>query len=183
MRGRLRAAIDALDRGGIVAYPTEGVWGLGCDPTDPVACQRLLTLKQRPVHKGLILIGDRMEDFRPYVLLPSRSAERRALATWPGPVTWLFPAAPEAPRWITGEHASVAIRIPGHPVARALCARWGGALVSTSANRAGQAPALSATAVRLRFGDAIDALVPGALGGRGKPSTIRDVRSGMMVRR
>lgn len=183
MRGRLHAAVAALDRGGIVAYPTEGVWGLGCDPANPVACRRLLQLKQRPLHKGLILIGARIEDFYPYVLLPSRSAERRALETWPGPVTWLFPAAPEAPRWITGDHSSVAIRIPGHPVARALCERWGGAVVSTSANRAGEAPATSATQLRLRLGHAIDALVPGALGGRGKPSTIRDVRSGMIVRR
>jgi L-threonylcarbamoyladenylate synthase len=183
MRGRIRDAVDALARGGLVAYPTEGVWGLGCDPWNARASARLLAAKQRPVEKGLILIGARLEDFYPYVLLPSRSAERRALESWPGPTTWLFPAAPEAPPWVTGDHESVAIRIPGHPVARALCEAWGGALISTSANRAGEPPADSATAVRRRFHSVLDALVPGALGGLGKPSTIRDVRSGMIVRR
>lgn len=180
---RLRQALSALRSGGVIAYPTEAVWGLGCEPMNERAVLRLLALKRRDWRKGLILIGSAFEQLEPYVELPSKSALKRALATWPGPSTWVFPASEYAPMWISGEHDSIAIRVTAHPVAAALCRAYGGALVSTSANRSDQPPARSATQVRLAFGDALSAVVPGALGGLDRPTTIRHVASGMILRR
>ncbi|MCK5770681.1 Sua5/YciO/YrdC/YwlC family protein [Algiphilus sp.] len=175
-------AVDALARGGLVAYPTEGVWGLGCDPDNPYAVARLLAAKRRDVAQGLILIAHDFAALAPWIALPSRTAVRRALATWPGPTTWLFPAADDAPGWITGDSDRIAVRVTAHRPAARLCRAWGGALVSTSANRSGEPPADGPTAVRRCFGAELDALLPGPLGGLGRPSQIRDVRSGYLVR-
>jgi L-threonylcarbamoyladenylate synthase len=178
-----RAAARALRAGGVVAYPTEGVWGLGCDPMNPAAVMRLLALKRRDWRKGLILIGADFEQLRPFVELPSKTAQKRAFATWPGATTWVFPASDAASMLLSGERDTLAIRVTAHPVARALCESFGGALVSTSANREGRPPARSATEVRRIFRDGIDALVPGALGGLPGPTVIRDVISGLILRR
>ncbi|MBL6750393.1 MAG: Sua5/YciO/YrdC/YwlC family protein [Nevskia sp.] len=179
----LRAAARALRAGGVAAYPTEGVWGLGCDPLNQGAVTRLLALKRRDWRKGLILIGASFDQLRPFVELPSKTAQKRAFATWPGPTTWVFPASEDAPMWLSGERDTLAIRVTAHPVARALCEAFGGALVSTSANREGRPPARSATEVRRLFGSGVDALVPGALGGLAGPTAIRDVISGLILRR
>lgn len=184
---KLREAVRALRSGGVVAYPTEAVWGLGCEPGNSVAVGRILALKRRSWTKGLILIGARFQQLEPYVQMPSKTALRRAQATWPGPATWVFPASDFCPDWISGSREltgdSVAIRVTAHPLAAALCEAYGGAIVSTSANRANQPPALSATAVRLAFNGRIDALLPGALGGLERPTPIRHVASGLILRR
>ena len=179
----LRAAVAALRRGGVIAYPTEGVWGLGCDPLNAAAVDRVLALKRRHWSKGLILVAAEWEQLEPFVQLPSRTAQKRAFNTWPGPATWGFPASDHTPMWISGDRDSVAVRVSAHPVVRELCLAYGGPVVSTSANRAGCEPARSASAVRLAFRDGIDAVLPGALGGRDTPTTIRDVISGMILRR
>ncbi|MES0873077.1 L-threonylcarbamoyladenylate synthase [Sinimarinibacterium thermocellulolyticum] len=178
----LRRALDALADGGVIACPTEAVWGLSCDPLDRHAVLRLLDLKQRDWRKGLILVAAAFDDLPDFVELPSHNAMKRATATWPGPATWIFPAAPDAPRWLTGEHDGIAVRVTAHPLLRALCERFG-PLVSTSANRSGRPPARSITEVRLQFRDTLDAIVPGALGGLAKPTTIRDVQTGHILRR
>lgn len=180
---RLRAAMDALSAGGVIACPTEAVWGLSCAADNQTAVQRLLDLKARDWRKGLILVAADFEQLRPYVELPTARALKRATATWPGPATWIFPAQPTLPLWLTGEQDTIAVRVTAHPVLSALCRRWGAPLVSTSANPAGRAPARSVTEVRLYFKDRIDALVPGALGGLAKPTTIRDVSTGHILRR
>jgi L-threonylcarbamoyladenylate synthase len=179
----LRPALLALRNGGIVAYPTEAVWGLGCEPQNERAVDRLLALKRRDWRKGLILIASDFSQLEPYIVMPSRNAMKRAMETWPGPATWVFPASEYAPLWVTGDQDSIAVRITAHPVASAVCAAYGGAIVSTSANRSGREPARSATEVRLQFPRGIDALVPGALGGLERPTTIRHVASGMILRR
>lgn len=179
----LRAAIAALDRGGIVACPTEAVWGLSCDPLDERACLRLLALKHRHWSKGLILVAADFAQLEPFVEVPSNNALRRATATWPGPATWIFPASDRTPMWISGDHDGVAVRVTAHPVLRALCRRYGGPLVSTSANPAGREPARSAYEVRRYFRSGVDALLPGALGGLAKPTTIRDAATGHILRR
>lgn len=175
-------AAEALADGGIIACPTEAVWGLSCDPLNERACGRLLALKQRDWRKGLILVAAEFEQLPLFVAQPSNSAMKRATATWPGPATWVFPIDDDAPLWLTGEHDGIAVRITAHPVLRALCRRFG-PLVSTSANLSGRPPARSITEVRLRLGDRIDAVVPGALGGLAKPTTIRDVQTGHILRR
>ena len=176
------AACRALARGGIVAYPTEAVFGLGCDPADAAAVDRLLALKRREWHKGLILIAADRAALQPWIAPPTPDVEARIAATWPGPVTWLLPAADDCPARIRGEHASVAARVTAHPVAAALCRAWGGALVSTSANRGGGEPARDAAAVRELFGDAIDVVVDGPVGGLARPTPIRDARTGNTLR-
>jgi len=183
----LRLAAQAIAAGDILAYPTEAVYGLGCDPLDAHAVRRILAIKRRPEHKGLILIAADLDALWPFILPlePARMAEIEA--SWPGPNTWLLPARPDTPTWLTGAHETIAVRIPGHPVARALCAAWsgygGGALVSTSANIAARPPARSALEVRLRLAAGPDLILNGQCGGSPRPSKIRDGRTGELLRR
>lgn len=167
--------------GGVVAYPTEAVWGLGCDPWNGEAVYRLLALKDRPVEKGLILVADSIRQFD-FLLedLPEAWQDRLA-STWPGPNTWLVPHQNRLPEWITGQHDSVALRVSDHPLVRDLCALTG-PLVSTSANPGGRPAARTRLRVEQYFHDRLDAVLGGALGGRKNPSTIRDLVSGQVVR-
>lgn len=170
-----------LRDGGVIAYPTEAVYGLGCDPLNRAAVMRLLAIKQRPVAKGLILIADDFSRLLPFVQPPDDVLQQRLDASWPGPVTWLLPARPETPTWLRGRHTSIAVRVTAHRGAAALCAAFGGALVSTSANRLGQPPARTPLQVRQRC-SGVDLVLHGATGGRRRPSEIRDARSGELVR-
>ncbi|MEK6806140.1 MAG: Sua5/YciO/YrdC/YwlC family protein [Pseudomonadota bacterium] len=179
---KLQPACRALAAGGIVAYPTEAVWGFGCDPRNEAAVQKLLALKKRDWRKGLILIAADFSQLQPYVRTVADALLRKALATWPGPHTWLFPAADSAPALVTGGRPTIAVRVTAHPLAAALCRAAGGALVSTSANRSGEPPALTALRVRQRFGAALGAVVSGPLGGLKSPTSIRDLVSGAEVR-
>jgi L-threonylcarbamoyladenylate synthase len=176
-------AVTILQHGGVVAYPTEAVYGLGCDPMNPVAVEQLLQLKHRSVEKGLILIASAWEQVAAYTAPVSEQLLAQVYATWPGPVTWVFPAAASAPKWITGRHAGIAVRVTVHPVASELCRAFGGALVSTSANVDGQAPAMSAKEVGEIFSGQVDLIVEGEIGDLGKPTEIRDVVSGKVLRR
>ena len=179
---QLRLAARELRRGAVVACPTEAVWGFSCDPLNQRAVTSLLTLKQRPIEKGVILVAANLDQLAYYIEPPSRTALRRARDTWPGPATWVFPASPFTPPWITGSHDTVAVRVTAHPLLAALCLRFGGALVSTSANRSGQPPCRTVTDVRLRFDPALR-VVPGATGGRASPTTIREAATGHLLRR
>ena len=167
--------------GDLIAYPTEAVYGLGCDPFDAAAVWRLLALKRRPAAKGLIVIAARLDQLQGLVCLDDPALRERVLSTWPGPVTWILPARPEVPEWLRGAHSGLAVRVTAHPVARALCARTG-ALVSTSANPAGRPPARTGLKVRAYFHGEIDYIVPGAVGPQAQPTEIRDARSGRMLR-
>lgn len=182
----LRTAARAIAAGAVIAYPTEAVYGLGCDPLDADAVRRVLAIKGRPEAKGLILIAAGFDAIAPFVepLDSRRMAEIQA--SWPGPNTWLLPARPDTPDWLTGRHDTLAVRVTAHPIAAALCQAWsrfgGGALVSTSANLSGKAPARSALGVRLQLNTAADVVVTGRCGGNARPSTIRDGRSGRVLR-
>lgn len=178
----LAAACRALAAGGVVAYPTEAVFGLGCDPANHAAVERLLTLKQRPQDKGLILIAASQDQLHPWILPPDAAMQERLDATWPGAVTWLLPVAPGCPDTLRGRHDTLATRVTAHPPARALCEHWGGALVSTSANLAGEEPARDSKTVRAIFGTAVDHVVDGPTGGAERPTPIRDARSGRTLR-
>jgi L-threonylcarbamoyladenylate synthase len=179
---RLRQAAATLHRGGVVAYPTEAVWGLGCDPFNEQAVLALLALKQRPQSKGLILVAA-SEAQLAWLLRDLPAAQRARLsATWPGPVTWLVPHRGRVPRWVSGEHDTVAVRVSAHPVVRGLCEAFGGPLVSTSANPAGCRPARQRFQVQRYFGAALDYVVPGAVKGADRPSQIRDLGSGDILR-
>ena len=183
-RSTLAETVQALQRGGVVAYPTEAVWGLGCDPRDEAATLRLLGLKQREVEKGLILIAADEAQLGPFIDMAAlEPAQRDAVcASWPGPHTWIVPSAPGAPAWVTGTHAGIAVRVSAHPAVVALCAAFGGALVSTSANRAGEPAAHAIEQLDPRIVDGVDAVLEGETGGLDRPTEIRDARTGVALR-
>jgi L-threonylcarbamoyladenylate synthase len=168
--------------GGVIAYPTEAVWGLGCDPADRAAVYELLALKSRPLEKGLILIAGNVEQLEPY--LGNLSPEQRVKLSTPTerPVTWIVPAAYGAPYWVTGGRRTIAVRVTRHPLVVALCAAFGGALVSTSANPGGLPPARTRLKVRQYFHGRLAGIAPGNVGAAGKPSEIRDIESGAVLR-
>ncbi len=168
--------------GGIVAYPTEGVWGLGCDPANPDAVGRLLALKRRNRNKGLVLLAADFKQLEPWIAPLDSVARARLEATWPGPVTWIVPAAADCPAWITGTRSTVAVRVSAHPVARDLATAAGTAIVSTSANSSGEPPEPTAEAVLKRFGGALAGLLDGCLGGLAGPSEIRELAGGRVIR-
>lgn len=174
----LQQAAQVLKQGGIVAYATEYCFGLGCDPMNRDAVLRLLRLKQRPVKKGLIVLAADTEQLLPYV--PDIPAPVRA--TWPGPYTWLLPAKPGVPGWVTGRHEKIAVRVTAHPQAAALCRLAGMAIISTSANRAGEAPARTDREVYRRLGRLVDYILPGSVGDAPAPTPIRDATTGQLIR-
>ena len=178
---QVQQAAQVVRAGGVIAYPTEAVWGLGCDPWDELAVARLLALKERPMEKGLILVADDIRQFD-FLLedLPDIWQERLA-GSWPGPNTWLVPHQDRLPEWITGQHASVALRVSDHSLVRELCALTG-PLVSTSANPAGRPAARSRLRVEQYFPRQLDKVLGGALGGRKNPSLIRDLITGDVIR-
>jgi L-threonylcarbamoyladenylate synthase len=178
----IACAVRALRRGGVIAYPTEGVWGLGCDPHNQAAVRRLLALKGREPAKGLILVAAAIEQVQP--LLDALPVARRVavLQSWPGAVTWILPTTPGIPRWITGKHSGVAVRVSDHLQLAALCKGFGAPIVSTSANPQGRPAARNVLAVRRYFRARLDYILPGRLGGRTRPSEIRDASNGRILR-
>ena len=178
----LRTARRVLREGGIVAYPTEAVYGLGCDPYNARAVIRLLELKQRSWKKGLILIASHRHQLDPWLEPVGLSVEQQLEKTWPGPVTWLLPARPEVPIWLRGEHTTLAVRVTAHPLAAALCDAFGGPIVSTSANFAEHRAARSVLQLQRAMGEKIDYILHGEIGEQSKPTEIRDAQSGRIVR-
>jgi L-threonylcarbamoyladenylate synthase len=180
---QFRLVANRLRRGEVIAYPTEGVWGLGCVPEIGEAVQRILTLKNRDWRQGLILAAGSVAQLSAYL----EGLPEAALATlnnhWPGPTTFLVPDNGKAPDWIRGRHEKVALRVSAHAVIQTLCSELNGPIVSTSANPAGRPAALSALRVRQYFGSGIDYIVPGTLGETaGRPSDIVDLLSGQVLR-
>ncbi len=182
LRLQLDLARHALARGGVVAYPTEAVWGLGCEPLNRHAVDQLLGLKKRQGGKGFILIAAEFEQVAPFIAPVPKAKLKPALDSWPGPHTWLMPAADWVPRYLTGGRATLAVRVTAHPVASALCRAYGGPIVSTSANISGRPPARTALQVRQMFGSDLDYILPGETGGLVKPTPIRDLMTGKLVR-
>jgi L-threonylcarbamoyladenylate synthase len=180
LRIPIQKAARILKQGGVVAYPTEGLFALGCLPGNQEASERIFSIKRRDPSKGLILIASSPAQLEPYAIVP---AERAGLvSSLEHPVTWVLPATASAPAWVRGRHPGVAVRISAHPVAAALCDAVGSALVSTSANRAGQPPARNGIVLRRRFGHLVDYIVPGHCGPARGASEIRDFASGTVLR-
>ena len=175
-------AVAALRAGGIIAYPTEAVYGLGCDPLDRDAVARLFALKQRPAGQGVLLIAADFAQVEKFIGPVPAEAVERARATWPGPHTWVFPRSPATPEWLVGDHSGIALRVTAHPLAATLCRACGHALVSTSANRHGSAPARSAGEVRSAFAGTLAYVLDGETGGLERPTPIRDAISGEVLR-
>ena len=187
---RLARAVSLLRAGGVIAYPTEAVFGLGCDPRCEAALRRMAAIKRRRFTKGLILIGAEGAHLEPFVRRDWMDwVERRLvreLRPSDPPVTWLLPARTGVPGAVTGRRggsgARVAVRVTAHPIAAGLCRGFGGAIVSTSANTAAAPPARSALDARRRLGRHVDLVVPGPTGGHLRPSAVRDAETGRTLR-
>jgi L-threonylcarbamoyladenylate synthase len=180
----IASAVALLIRGGVLAYPTEAVWGLGCIPFDGEAVHRLLAIKRRPVEKGLILVAADIAQFDAVANWAALGDAQRARveAGWPGPNTWVVPARTSAPAWITGGRADIALRVSAHPSVAALCTRLGGPLVSTSANLTGEPPARRREDLSPALLALVDGVCEGEIGGHSAPTTIRDACSGAVLR-
>ncbi|BBJ00552.1 threonylcarbamoyl-AMP synthase [Ferrigenium kumadai] len=170
-----------LRRGGLIAYPTESCYGLGCDPRNRNAVLRLLKLKQRPQHKGLILIAAHYRQVARYLKPLTPDEQAKLQNDGAQAITYLMPAKPSCPRWLRGMHNTLAVRITAHPFASRLCRGVNGALVSTSANLSGQRPATTYEECRRMFGRKV-LVLPGRVGKRRKPSTIRTWADGRIIR-
>lgn len=186
MLADLSQAIHILKRGQVLAYPTEAVWGLGCDPYNQHAFEQILTLKNRPIEKGVILIAASLAQVEPFLAGLSAVQIARMQQSWDiseqqQATTWLVPLTQAVPAWISGQHDRVAIRVTSHPLVRKLCNGFGAAIVSTSANPAGLPPAKSHADIQQYFGEQL-AVLDGPLGQSRAPSKIRDIVSGQVLR-
>ena len=180
---KLKLAAQKIAAGGVIAYPTEAVYGLGCDPLNPYAVDRLLSLKSRSAAKGLILIAADYSQIEAWCTHLDDLQKARLRKKNPQPVTWVIPDPLEVmPPWIRGRFRSFAVRIVQHPVAKALCSHVGGPIVSTSANLSGWRPARNTLQVRKQFGCGLGYIVSGTVGEGRSPSEIRDVISGRVLR-
>ena len=178
----LRQVKTVVRAGGVIAYPTESVFGFGCDPLNQQAVERLLRLKQRSVKKGVILIAADFSQLKPFIGQLPDACLKAIFSTWPGPNTWLFPTRPDTPDWLSGDHATVAVRVTNHPIAAALCQSCHSPLVSTSANLSGRQPGKSALQVQSMLGHGVDYIVHGETSGICRPSSIRDGLTGKVLR-
>ena len=178
----VRHAVHCVRRGGVIAYPTETVYGLGCDPLDAGAVARINGLKGRDSRKGLILLASRLEQLDALIAVSDRDQRAAVMAT-PEPTSWIVPAQDTAPPWITGGRGTIAIRISAHPVVVQLCEALGHGLVSTSANPTGKKPALSALRLHRYFDGRVDAILVSQHNCSGRPSAIRDLESGRLLRK
>lgn len=184
---RLRA-LDALRAGGVIACPTEAVWGYSCDPWNLAAVRRVLELKQRDPRKGLILVAADESQLAPLLAPLNWRYRERLRAHWPGPFTFLIPD-PEhwVPALVKGDSDKVAVRVSAHKTLRALCQAWGAPLVSTSANRQGRPPARTEIQLRHHFAtlenpESRPYVVAGTTAGQSQPTQILDLLSGKVIR-
>lgn len=180
----LERVVQALNAGGVIAYPTEAVYGLGCDPDNEAAVLSLLAIKQRSVNKGLILVAANYSQLLPYVDDKAIPPEKRyqIFSSWPGHISWILPASKTAPKWITGQFNSIAVRVSAHPVVHTLCSAYGKPLVSTSANLSGLPAITQLAELEQSLGDKLSAIMPGELGGATQPSQIRHAVTGDIIR-
>jgi L-threonylcarbamoyladenylate synthase len=170
--------MEALQQGGIVAYPCEGVFGLGCDPFSREAVEKLNKIKQRPLNKGFILIVANWDQVAPYVDIDLSGYDKKLNES--EHTTWVMPANSKAPAWIT-YHGRLACRIIKHPDIWPVCQAFG-PIVSTSANKRGQLPARDAKTVEMLFAKALDFVFPSEVGSYGAASKIIDIQTQKVLR-
>lgn len=181
-RPDLQAAVDILRCGGIIAYPTESVYGLGCDPENASALQNLIALKHRDGSKGMIIIASNYAQITRLIAPHDDRLKQQLCRSASTPVTWVVDAAEGLSPLLTGGRTTLAVRITNHPVAAALCRLFCGPITSTSANVSNHPPARSAADVRARFPSGIDWVVEGATGELDQPTQIIDARTGAKLR-
>jgi len=176
--------ITSLKQGEVIAYPTEAVYGLGCDPDNQAAVAKILAIKQRPMAKGLILIAASYQQLSSYINDSSLTEQQQQNIAnhWPGPYTYVFPAQSNIPKWLTGDFDTIAVRVSSHPVVQALCLAYGKPIVSTSANLSGQPAIIDKQQLATELGPLVSHIVPGEVNPNLQPSTIIDAASGRIYR-
>lgn len=179
---KIKQAANVILNGGIIACPTEAVYGLSCDPFASATVMRLLELKHRAMEKGLILVAADIAQLEPLISISSKTIRKKITASWPGPVTWILPAKTGIPPTLTGAHHTLAVRVSAHPVVQALCREIDQPLVSTSANLESAPPARSALAVQRIFGREVDYVLHGSVDISSKPTEIRDAATNRIIR-
>lgn len=177
----IRKAVTTLNEGGVIAYPTEAVYGLGCDPWNEEAVHKILTIKHRPWQKGLILVAAEFNQLQDFIQPVSPDILSQLEMTWPGPTTWLLPVSSNVPAYLHGEHQTIAVRVTAHQQTAELCRAFGGAIVSTSANSAGKRPARTSHQVRWHLHD-VDYILSGQCNGSNQPTEIRNALTGEIIR-
>ncbi len=171
-----------LRGGGVIAYPTEGVFGIGCNPADKSAVDRIVQIKQRDAAKGLILVAATFEQLDPYIATMTAIEQQRVAGTWPGPVTWVVRSRDSVSDLLTGGRSTLAVRVSDHPVVAAICNAFNGAVVSTSANFSGQPPSVDATETAKNMGELLDLIVDAPVGGLVGATEIRNIADGTRLR-
>lgn len=173
-----------LEKAFVFAYPTEAVYGLGANPFDETAVKRILAIKKRPTHQYFILIAADWPQILPLIDINAIESKQRALieASWPGPLTWVFPASTEAPPWLVNTNKTIAVRITAHPIAKKLCNIAQHPLISTSANISGEPPCRTYEETCKIFKNHVDLIIPGETSGLLKPTPIRDAMTGATLR-
>ena len=182
---KLDHAVKVLQQGGVIAYPTEAVYGLGCDPKNLSAVKKILEIKQRKKEKGLILVAANFKQLKPYLLPLEKDIEKKLLASWKnqnGAITWLVPAKKEVSEYLKGQFDTLAVRVSNHPVVKELCEMFNGAIISTSANIATKEAARTAEQVKQIFADKIDVIIEGETNVDALPSEIRDALTDEIIR-
>lgn len=182
MRWPIYQASHILKNSGVIAYPTETVWGLGCDPFDVSALERVIQIKRRDAHKGLILVASSIEQFDFLLAQCSESEIATMQDSWPGAVTWLVPHNNRVPQLVHGQFDTVAIRVSSHPLVQQLCKAFGGPIVSTSANFSGKPTVTSSIQARCVLGPYLDFILQGPVGLAKSPSRIIDLKTGRVIR-
>jgi len=179
-----KAAADVIQRGGVIAYPAEACFGLGCDPRNQQAIERIRKLKNRGAAQGFILVADTLDRLQPYLDWKALDVQQRLRISdsWPGPVSWLIPASSRAGPELTGLHDTLAVRISAFETLHDLCRSLQSPLLSTSANYKGQAPLLNAADVATKFADEIDYIIDLPIQGLDQPSQIIDARTLNIIR-
>jgi len=179
---KIKRAVTHLKEGGVIAYPTEHCFGLGCDPQNPEAIKQLLKIKQRQPEQGVILIASSVLQVSCYVSMDSAVHKQTILDSWPGPNTWVIPALASVSPLVKGKHEGVAVRVTANTVAKKLCEAYGGAIISTSANRHGEPSLLDAKSVEQVLGQELSYILDEPTGNEASPSTIRDGVTGKRLR-
>ena len=178
---KIRQAVSALNKGKVIAYPTEAVYGLGCNPWHEYAVYSLLNIKNRSWQKGLILVATDIEQLTDFIEPIDLDLAQEIHASWPGPTTWVLPAKKGVPDYLRGEHDTIAVRVTAHRQTAELCREFGGAIVSTSANTTGMHPAKTARQVRWHLPE-VETILSGQCGDADKPTQIRDGQTGAILR-
>lgn len=180
----LKLCIIKLKKKSVIAYPTESVFGLGCDPDSELAVNSLLKLKKRSVKKGFILIAANYNQLIPYLAEEKISIKKKKImfSYWPGHTSFVIPASYIAPKWLTGSFNSIAVRVSNHIGVKKLCLKFGKPLISTSANICGFSPCKTIEEVKIQFGKNFP-ILEGKTDNRSNPSEIRDILTGKLIRR